>query len=97
MKYLPPSQLRKVKIDDSMEKIIIIKNGEAVAVLMSVKEYKSLHSLAALAADPERCKRIIEKHEAFQRGEREGLVEYDDIDQDAPGGPKLKEPKDSDK
>lgn len=89
-----PNLLKKLIPEDPCEKIVIIKNTEAVAVVLGIMEYRSLMALARVAndalRDPDGFKDMLKSHRDFQSGKACNAPELDEIDWESPNPPQPK-------
>lgn len=78
MRYVALSNARSRLTDlvDSAERTVITKNGAPAAILLNVDDYRALQTTANLAKDPQHLLRVLEGHEAVQRGDHGDFVEF---------------------
>lgn len=79
MEYATVSMARN-QIPDlakSSESTVLTHNGEPVAVLVPMREYRAIQALLKLAAHPDRFARVMSAHERVQRGELDGFAELE--------------------
>ena len=77
MRYVAVSKARTMlpAIVESVERTILTKSGEPVAVVLQIDDYRALKAMQRLAADPARYAAVLEAHERVQRGELAGFVD----------------------
>lgn len=57
------------RVNDNQESIIITRNGEASAVLISIAEYESLIETTYLLSSPKNARRLYESIAEIEAGE----------------------------
>jgi prevent-host-death family protein len=79
MRYMPVSRARAQLADlvESIDRTVITKNGEPVAVLMHVDDYRAHEATRRLAAQPEALSRLQEAHEAVLKGDWDRFVDVE--------------------
>jgi prevent-host-death family protein len=77
MKFIPISEARSTitEVAESADTTVVTRNGQPLAVVMPVAEYRALRALAALAANPDAAARVAEVHERVSRGQ----IDYEDV------------------
>ena len=79
MEYVTVSSARGriPSLANSPGSTVLTHNGEPVAVLVPIREYRATQALLKLAADPERLARVMSAHDRVRRGDLEGFVELE--------------------
>jgi len=71
MRFIAISNARGIisTIADAPENTVLTRNGQPVAVLMSIQEYRALRALSKLAEAPDAAARVAGTHERVRRGD----------------------------
>ncbi|MEZ5459254.1 MAG: type II toxin-antitoxin system prevent-host-death family antitoxin [Steroidobacteraceae bacterium] len=77
MKFLPISEARAIigDVAEDAQSTVLTRNGQPLAVVMPVAEYRALRALAKLAANPDAALRVAEVHERVSRGKVDGYAD----------------------
>lgn len=77
MRFLAVSKARSdlPALVDSVERVVLTKNGEPVAVLLHLDDYRALRAMQRMAGQPERWATALAAHERVQRGDLSGFPE----------------------
>jgi len=77
MRFLAISKARSdlPALVDSVERVVLTKNGEPVAVLLHLDDYRALRAMQRLAGQPDRLATALAAHERVQRGDLAGFPE----------------------
>ena len=87
MKFLPISEARGIigDVADAAESTVLTRNGQPLAVVMPVAEYRALRALARLASDPDAAARVAEVHERASYGKVDGYADVSVADAEHAG------------
>lgn len=79
MEYVTVSKARNQipRLAESPTSTVLTHNGEPVALLVPIHEYRSTQALLKLAAHPDRMTQVMSAHQRVQRGELDGFVELE--------------------
>ncbi|NJN46112.1 MAG: type II toxin-antitoxin system Phd/YefM family antitoxin [Candidatus Competibacteraceae bacterium] len=82
MKYVSVTEARTQlpSLVDTPEEVVLTKQGQPVAVLLSIEEYRSTQALLNLAQQPERWTEILAAHSRVQSGALDEFVEFDELE-----------------
>jgi prevent-host-death family protein len=82
MKYVSVTEARAQlpSLVDAPEDVVLTRQGQPVAVLMNIEEYRATQAMLSLARQPERLTEILDAHRRVQRGALEGFVGFDELD-----------------
>ena len=71
MRFLPISEARNMiaSFAEMPEKTVLTRNGQPVAVVMSVQEYRALQALSRLADNPEAAAQVASVHRRVSSGD----------------------------
>ena len=77
MKFIPISEARSsiTEVAESADTTVVTRNGQPLAVVMPVAEYRALRALAKLAANPDAAASVAEVHQRVSLGK----VDYKDV------------------
>jgi prevent-host-death family protein len=60
---------------ESIDRVVLTKNGEPMAVLLHLDDYRAMRAMQRLATQPDRLAAALSAHERVQRGDLDGLPE----------------------
>jgi prevent-host-death family protein len=82
MKYVSVTEARTrlPSLVEAPEEVVLTRQGQPVAVLLSIEEYRSTQALLNLAQHPERWTEILAAHRQVQRGALDEFVEFDELE-----------------
>ncbi len=85
MNYASVSQARNriPELAESAGSTVLTHNGEPIAVLVPMREYRALRAMLNLASQPERWQAVMADHARVQRGDLDDFVDEASRD-DAP-------------
>jgi prevent-host-death family protein len=77
MRFLAVSKARSdlPTLVDSVERVVLTKNGDPVAVLLHLDDYRAMRAMQRLAQHPDRLASTFAAHERVQLGDLDGFVE----------------------
>jgi PHD/YefM family antitoxin component YafN of YafNO toxin-antitoxin module len=80
MKFLSTSKARSRLPDllGSLERVALTKNGEPLAVLLHIDDFRALTTMQRLAADPYRFASLLRDHQHVQEGQVAGFPELEE-------------------
>ncbi len=88
MKYVSVTEARSQlpSLVEAPEEVVLTRQGQPVAVLLSIEEYRSTQALLNLAQQPERWMDILAAHRRVQDSGLDEFVEFDEleVETDAP-------------
>lgn len=83
MRFIAISDARNMisSFAETPENTVLTRNGQPVAVVMPIQEYRALRALGKLAEDPDAAARVAATHDRVRRGDLEfkevGLAEVE--------------------
>ncbi|MCP5426166.1 MAG: type II toxin-antitoxin system Phd/YefM family antitoxin [Gammaproteobacteria bacterium] len=89
MKYVSVTEARAQlpSLVDAPGDVVLTRQGQPVAVLMPIEEYRATQALLSLARQPERLAEILDAHRRVQHGDLEEFVEFDALDTETDAAP----------
>jgi prevent-host-death family protein len=71
MRFMAISDARNMfsSFADMPENTVLTRNGQPVAVVMPIQEYRALRALSKLAENPDDAARVATTHERVRRGD----------------------------
>ena len=82
MKYVSVTEARSQlpSLLNEAEGIVLTRQGQPVAVLVDIEEYRATQAMLALVREPERLAAILQAHQRIQAGDLGGAVAYPELD-----------------